>query len=468
MLLNTGHLAAGQDVGDTKTKKNRFDSIEATARSPRGKRVIIFARKAGKSYRLIDGEAKQIDYLPLFPVVFSENEESFAFAACRGKPRYRTRSLCTSCPLPKKSFCNDLVARGKKGVTARGELFEIEMKDKNAHVRCIPEPREWFVVHDGKELQMRQGTGISLTMSPDGKRLAYVVDNETNRDVIVLDGKSIDLGNTGEFRGIIGFSDNSRHFYMTVSLSDPVTHRDTFALSIDGKLRGRYHDIDFKSCGVRFLAMVEKADGQYLIWESGEIGPFKRVEWPTFFGPDCRGTAAVIQRGRKDTFWYNNKIMGDWVDEIGDFKTSRDGKRLAFIGQVLYPPEDHDNSCLKPVVVVDGVSGKVYDEIDFEYDFVFSPDGSRYAYIAKRTGKDEGKLDTFVVVDGKEYGPYPSISNTPCFSEDGSHVAFGVEEGNYRYSYLDFRKKYRDEDSWDEITTQLDDGTVVLKKDLRW
>ncbi len=67
--------------------------------------------------------------------------------------------------------------------------------------------------------------------------------------------------------------------------------------------------------------------------------------------------------------------------------------------------------------------------------------------------------------EGGRIVPDPSVLYSPLFSEDGANVAFGVEKDSQIYVYLDFRKIHDDADLWDKITTRLDNGTVVVKKD---
>ena len=108
---------------------------------------------------------------------------------------------------------------------------------------------------------------------------------------------------------------------------------------------------------------------------------------------------------------------------------SPDGKHFAYVGQHGW----------KRLVVVDGVEGKEYDDIDVfkEYDdmdvfnffnrlgkragLTFSPDSSRLAYRAKRGDK------WLVVVDRVEGKEYDSIREFPIFSPDSKRVTYVAE-----------------------------------------
>ncbi|MCX7778531.1 MAG: hypothetical protein N2381_10850, partial [Armatimonadetes bacterium] len=80
-------------------------------------------------------------------------------------------------------------------------------------------------------------------------------------------------------------------------------------------------------------------------------------------------------------------------------------------------------------VVVDGVEGKEYDGI-VKGTLIFSPDSKRFAYGARRGGKE------FVVVDGDEGKEYDGIG-TLIFSPDSKRFAYVAVRGEKQFVVVD-------------------------------
>ena len=87
-----------------------------------------------------------------------------------------------------------------------------------------------------------------------------------------------------------------------------------------------------------------------------------------------------------------------YAEAVGPVIASRDGKRITYsAGQ--------DS---KRLVVVDGVEGRLYDDVR---TIGFSPDGRHLTYTAKRSGR------YVVVVDGAESPAYDDILSFPDADE---------------------------------------------------
>ncbi|MDP6545800.1 MAG: hypothetical protein QGH60_17595 [Phycisphaerae bacterium] len=113
---------------------------------------------------------------------------------------------------------------------------------------------------------------------------------------------------------------------------------------------------------------------------------------------------------------------------------SPDGRRFAHTAEV------YKNKKRLQTVVVDGKEGKTYDNIGMtphrmnEYGGpVFSPDGSRVAYEAKSGAQ------AFMVVDGKEEGPYTSVGR-PVFSPNSKRLAYTARSKGKSYVVVDGKK----------------------------
>lgn len=95
---------------------------------------------------------------------------------------------------------------------------------------------------------------------------------------------------------------------------------------------------------------------------------------------------------------------------------SPDGSRLAYVAsRVAHVAEKEKESFL----VTDGVEGKTYDSLS-PGSLMFSPDSRRLVCTARKGSK------YVVVVDGIEGNEYESISADPVFSADGKHLAYAA------------------------------------------
>lgn len=86
-------------------------------------------------------------------------------------------------------------------------------------------------------------------------------------------------------------------------------------------------------------------------------------------------------------------------------------------------------------VVVDNERQPAYDDFPGEPPLQFSPDSRRFLYAACKVDVT-GRRNCFLVVDGREFGPYDQI-RSPCFSPDGRQVAFIGRRGAKMYFVLD-------------------------------
>ena len=131
--------------------------------------------------------------------------------------------------------------------------------------------------------------------------------------------------------------------------------------------------------------------------------------------------AYVAVRGEKRLVVLDG-VEGREYDGIHNIVFSPDSKRLGYIAErERFVPEEISGVPFglgesKFLAVVDGLEGKEYDGVR---EFVFSPDSSRVAYVAK-----EGEHE-FLVLDGQEGERHPEIWNL-CFSPDSKRVAYVV------------------------------------------
>jgi WD40 repeat protein len=135
----------------------------------------------------------------------------------------------------------------------------------------------------------------------------------------------------------------------------------------------------------------------------------------------CTGGPAkpAIVRDVKEEF-ITDVDINHWQDQ--SLRVSPDSKTVAYVNNV-------DG---QQAVVVNNQQQKKYDEIDGYY-LVYSSDSKHMAYPA-RTGDN-----WYMVVDGKELGPYAKISLTylPMFSPDGSRLLYLIQKDEKYYTVID-------------------------------
>ena len=177
----------------------------------------------------------------------------------------------------------------------------------------------------------------------------------------------------------------------------PAAVRDSAVISPDG----------------RRIAYIEKVDNkQAAVFDGQREQPFDEVAELTF-SPDSRHRAYAARDGKQWLIVVNGRPQPPQL-RVGPPNFSPHSKRLAYTA--LLPDGEH--VC---VMELPGGPGKQYERI-FEGRLVFSPDGNRLAYGARKGDK------WLVVVDGRESELYDFLGSTTGihFSPDGSRVAYAA------------------------------------------
>jgi dipeptidyl aminopeptidase/acylaminoacyl peptidase len=266
----------------------------------------------------------------------------------------------------------------------------------------------------------------TLTVSPDGRRVAYVL-KRGQKEVAVVDGvegseydrivqENVRFADTLRFS-----SDGSRLIY--------VAQRGGGVLKefvvLDGKEGVTYRlvrDPLFSRDGkhVSYLAIGKGGfgDDPFVVLDGKEM---KLPATPRLdslrLSPDGKRTACTLQQGIS-FFVVADGVEGKKYGFINSLQFSPDGKRLA------YEAVDQNDY----LVVADGIEGKRQKEQ--VYLRGFSPDGKRLAYAAKRGAKWVLVLDG---VEGKEYGRIEDFQ----FSPDGKRMAYQAERDGKWFVVVD-------------------------------
>jgi len=263
------------------------------------------------------------------------------------------------------------------------------------------------VVVDGLEGKAYDSIWGEPVFSPDSRHVAYVVRESDARlppdgpfvdpGRVVLDGKE---GAPFDDVQHLVFSPDSSHLAYTAAVKGP--DMESFERALTGKGPAGPPD--------SFVV----ADGK----------PGKRYHGvgEPVFSPDSRHLAygAILQEGQCVVL--DGRELKTYR-RVNTIAFSPDSSRLAYVA--TRPTEDAEPLMPWPggrqCVVVDGREGRLYDRIWGPPRF--SPDSQRVAYFASQDDAD----GEFVVIDGKEYGPYNIWDHelcAPVFSPDSEHVAF--------------------------------------------
>lgn len=269
---------------------------------------------------------------------------------------------------------------------------------------------EKFIVYDGRELKPGFKAVQKVQLSRDGKHLAYVMEPENFREVVVVDGKASPV-----YGGL-----EADYVKNSLALS-PVGGRYAYGIEnrrieypvIDGKQGKGYTrvaEFTFSPDGKR-VAHWAVQNGKLLVVADGrESAPYDELGLPVF-SSDSKSLAHGAGVGQRKFVVLNGQPQKAYAF-VGEPEFSPDGKRLAYLA---------DLSADGPTVLVDsGREGKQYDVI--QEQLYFSPAGQRLAMVTSATDHE------MVVVDGVEGNRYDHV-----ITLGGGKVAFDDEN---RWHYL--------------------------------
>ena len=357
---------------------------------------------------------------------------------------------------------------------------------------------KWVVVTDGQEGREYDAIGEGSPMlCPKGNRIAYTATKD-GKWFAVIDGKEgppyDHIGNEDRPGNEFVFSSDGKH------IAYAARKGSEWLMVLDGEEGPRYGDLRkdtpvFSPDGTRFAYTAKRADKWRLVVD-GQEGPAYQSVWDPVFSADWKHVAYTAERDNRAFVvrdgveepaaaylyhsHFNKPVLspdgnrlayairtetgiavvvdgkaGPWYDDVCQLRFSPDSQHIAYIGVMGRQPADRNY-----ILVVDAEGGPRYEDMDWSMPMVFSPEGSRVACRAKKSGKwlvlvngQEGPLydeirfehpvfspdgkrlayaarngkEWFMVVDGQEGPPYDEIGyDMPVFSPDGKHVAYGA------------------------------------------
>ena len=332
-----------------------------------------------------------------------------------------------------------------------------------AHIEALGDQKR--VVHNGLPGRLyRDVESNQVTVSPDGKRVAYPAKNGTSWHAVVDDRE---VGRSEE-SGALAFSDDSRH------VAYELKQGEKWYLYLDGMRSagavGYYDKAIFvrNSSRILYIENTSRVGANIFRLVVSDLN-FKKPVYKNIMSPglvtvnrDKTMVAAVEKANAQQrviTFTFDqpsNVTYSRPYDDILSITVSGDGKNLLFLGKrggrsylVLNGSEEEvpagafpwppvlrpdgkgggivmavdKGALVHQVFTRDGVRDGLYKECA---DLVYSPDGSSHAYVAI---KDEKFL---VVVSGKE-GPSFDRVKSPVFSPDGKYLVYLARTGEKRF-----------------------------------
>lgn len=352
------------------------------------------------------------------------------------------------------------------------EDYEIEFSPDGSRVAYIAKKQgasKEFVVSDGKPGKEYDQIR-SLTFSVDSGRIAYLAKDGTNT-LIVVNGeeKMIDYGFDDVRLLTINPNNNGVEYlvksgnrsYIVVgdkrkdSAYDEI---DGFGYTLNGNLvclaknsgsearallindkvvaESRDIDVDLSPDGKTIVyAVEEKNKKSYIVIGDKKLEGYDRIRRP-IYSPGGGGYLVVASKDGKDYLIKNGKEepMPDDLKGKNLIAMSADGSRIAY--------EESDAG--KYRIVVGDKRSETFDLI-MSRSVVFSPDGSKLAFVANATKTSPApatgttsvpstKSVNVVVVGDQKSEEFDEVYALPFgrlnFNSGGSKVAFGARKGN--------------------------------------
>lgn len=290
-----------------------------------------------------------------------------------------------------------------------------EYFDEIVHLTLAPDGRvaivaanagtKRFQVVDGKKHEPYYNVWEAV-FSPDGKRMAYVVQPSQDEAIVICDGQQ-----GPKFKSINPpvFSRDGR------VLAYAATSGTRRVMVVDGKSSEEFDDVSYRPSlsadgkVVAYTATLNKKG--FLVVGDRKGKEYEKVE-SVVVSPDGKTVVCKVKAGAKWSVLLDDQ-QGPEFDTLAPFDKfifSPDSSRLAYSAKRS-----------GKWVVFDGE--KFGEEFEFaSFSVVFSPTGKVVAHAAKVDGK-------WCIVAGKKKSPLFDSVGTPQFSRDGRKIAFGARKG---------------------------------------
>lgn len=351
------------------------------------------------------------------------------------------------------------------------------------------------VTHNGKEGKSYTGIdSTSLTLSPDGKRVAYCAQ-QSDKWYVVVDAK--EYGPFDDKGGPV-FSPDSRHVAFEAKSGSTWRIASDTGMSSETELLTGKPQFSYDSSKIMYIHETKKggyhlviADLSFKVLADHSINNISLVEDPTL-----KSIFIVDKMGEKNlqikSVSYDNpsQVMTRGIyPEVINPKVSRDGKQLSFLTRIKgdnylvlnntdtkipaggLPQSPYFLADGSIGVVVEGLNGtspyrlfsakkftvpSSYKEVS---DLVTTANGERHAFLAI-------KNEQFMIVCNGVEGPVYDRVTSPQFSPDGKYLTYRARRGDKRFVVIAdaaTNSVLREHPGYERVfeTTFTQDGTSV-------
>ncbi len=325
-----------------------------------------------------------------------------------------------------------VVLNGKEGAFY-DSIGNLQITSDARLVYAAKKNDKWVIVSGHKVSQAFDSPSPSLHTSPDGKRLAYLEQNNTTKKMNLLTCSSNlkEYARGREYDEISWISNNSSgsHLAYRVAKNGKQTvvvcdFRQPGCVEIEGGWHEEIVNFALSNNGEHVAFFAKRAGKNYLVNASNE---WPCTDYKMVFDISVSDKGNALYTGViKDSIILSldGKVVGDRRESVDNLTFSSDSNHYLFVAGPcpLIPTAKPTEFAY---LVIDGKGSKKYDKIVTPR---FAPDNTHVVFRARAAGQ------RFLVVANKagqilqEHPPYDAVWDFK-FSPDGKNVGYGVRSG---------------------------------------
>jgi len=371
-----------------------------------GRNVAYTVQKNGKFY-VVHNNTRGKEYASVGSVVLSSDGRRIAYGA-----------------LVDGKWC--LVVDGSEGRPYDALLTPTFSPDGQHVAYQAKEGERWYIVVDNRPNAGTMASYATPEFSSDSNSIVYVESAASSSEMklIVSDlkfskqhvkksiGDLLFTTNKGRTRIAAAQAVDNKLRIIDFSFAKPDVVREGLLYDVIEQLTLSDDGASVSYCALRGRKRLIILDDREEAFPEGRLQELPVVR------PDKKGVGVLLTSQNRfflHQAFLNSNEKSKKYDEAANLTYSKDG-RYAYAarkGQDWF-------------VVVNGNEGPQFDRV---VSPVFSPDGKRLVYRARKDGK---RFLVVADIDGKTIKQHPAYEQVfqPAFTSDGTSVAYGVKDGN--------------------------------------